>query len=379
MRVLHLGKFYPPARGGMETILELVCERTSTDVNNTVLVADHSSDPSGPGHEKRGSVEVIRLPAAVKVGAVAVLPGLPFRVRATPSDLVVIHEPNPMALLAYYLARPAGRLIVWFHSEVVRPSWRYALFYRPFLNFAFARASKIIVASPTLVASSPQLRRWQHKCVVIPYGIDMTSGDAPERVAVRADAIRREAGGQPLVLFVGRLVKYKGVDVLLEAMRGVAAKVVLVGDGPEKAALQRVAEREGVADRVKFLGEVTPDELAALYRACDLFVLPSVTRQEAFGVVLIEAMACGKPVISTDLGTGSGWVNQDGETGLVVPPRDAPALHNAIFRLLGDAELRQSMGAAARHRARTVFGADRMVASVLGLFREVVGTGRAAA
>jgi len=124
---------------------------------------------------------------------------------------------------------------------------------------------------------------------------------------------------------------------------------------------------------------VTPDELAALYRACDLFVLPSVTRQEAFGVVLIEAMACGKPVISTDLGTGSGWVNQDGETGLVVPPRDAPALHNAIVRLLGDAELRQAMGAAARHRARTVFGADRMVASVLGLFREVVGTGRAAA
>jgi len=292
---------------------------------------------------------------------------------------VVIHEPNPMALLAYYLARPAGRLIVWFHSEVVRPSWRYALFYRPFLNFAFARASKIIVASPTLVASSPQLRRWQHKCVVIPYGIDMTSGDAPERVAVRADAIRREAGGQPLVLFVGRLVKYKGVDVLLAAMRGVAARMVLVGDGPEKAALQRVAERAGVADRVKFLGEVAPDELAALYRACDLFVLPSVTRQEAFGVVLIEAMACGKPVISTDLGTGSGWVNQDGETGLVVPPRDVPALHNAIVRLLGDAELRQAMGAAARHRARVVFGADRMVASVLGLFREVVGNSRAAA
>src|SRR5689334_16283291 len=130
----------------METILELICERTAADVDNTVLVADHSykssesGGHSGLSHEKQGSVEVVRLPAAVKVGAVAVLPGLPFRMRATPSDLVVLHEPNPMALLAYYLARPAGRLIVWFHSEVVRPSWRYALFYRPFLNFALARA-----------------------------------------------------------------------------------------------------------------------------------------------------------------------------------------------------------------------------------------------
>ena len=206
---------------------------------------------------------------------------------------------------------------------MVRPSWRYALFYRPFLRFAFARASRIIVASPTLAASAPQLRGWQSKCVVIPYGLEMTAGDAPDRVIARADAIRQEAAGHPIVLFVGRLVKYKGVDVLLEAMRGVSATALLVGNGPERAALQRTAERAGVADRVKFLGAVAPDELAALYRACDLFVLPSVTRQEAFGVVQIEAMACGKPVISTDLGTGTGWVNQHGETGFVVPPHDA--------------------------------------------------------
>ena len=134
-----------------------------------------------------------------------------------------------------------------------------------------------------------------------------------------------------------------------------------------------------MASRVRFLGEVAPDELAALYRACDLFVLPSVTRQEAFGVVLIEAMACGKPVISTDLGTGSGWVNQHGETGFVVPPRDAAALHDAIMTLLADEPLQKKMGAASRHRARTIFAVDRMVASVLALFREVVVNGRAAA
>ena len=126
---------------------------------------------------------------------------------------------------------------------------------------------------------------------------------------------------------------------------------------------------------------MSPDELAALYRACDLFVLPSVTRQEAFGVVQVEAMACGKPVISTDLGTGSGWVNQHGETGFVVPPRDAVALRDALGRLLADVNLQTTMGAAARQRARTMFGADRMIASVLALYRVVGGEragGRAA-
>jgi rhamnosyl/mannosyltransferase len=134
-----------------------------------------------------------------------------------------------------------------------------------------------------------------------------------------------------------------------------------------------------VAGRVKFLGETAPDELAAFYRACDLFVLPSITRQEAFGVVQIEAMACGKPIISTDLGTGSGWVNQHDETGFVVPPGDVDALRGAILRLLADETLRRTMGAASRHRARAIFTVDRMVASVLALFREVAGDGRAAA
>jgi glycosyltransferase involved in cell wall biosynthesis len=360
----------------METILELICERTSAHVDNTVMVANATFSTST---ERHGTVDVIRLPTLAKIGAVALLPTLPFRLWKTRTDLIVIHEPNPMALLAYFLARPPGRLIVWFHSEVVRSSWQYALFYRPLLRFAFARASRIIVASPTLAASAPQLHGWQSKCVVVPYGLETAPGEPPQRVVARADAIRQEAAGQPLVLFVGRIVKYKGVDVLLEAMRGVSATAVIVGNGPERAALEGVAQRLGVAGRVKFLGEVASDELAALYRACDLFVLPSVTRQEAFGVVQIEAMACGKPIISTDLGTGTGWVNQHDETGFVVAPRDAEALRTAIVRILSDATLQKTMGAASRQRARTIFGVDRMVASVLALFQEVAGTGRAAA
>ncbi len=367
VKVLHLGKFYPPVKGGMETILELICDRTSAEVSNRVLVAN---DKFAGSEERHGSVEVVRLPVVKKVGAVAICPSLPFRLAREKADVIVIHEPNPMALVAYFLARPAGTLIVWFHSEVIRPGWQYRLFYRPFLQFAFARASRIVVASPTLAASAPQLQEWKAKCVVIPYGIDADHESGADRRQQRAEAIRQELG-KPLVLFVGRLVSYKGADVLLDAMRDLPAVAFLVGDGPERPALERQARALGIADRVRFLGEVSDDELAALYRACDVFVLPSVTRQEAFGVVQIEAMSCGKPVVSTELGTGTAWVNVDGETGLVVPARNAAALHDAIQRLIADPELRSSLGAAGRRRARSTFAVERMIQATLGLYRQV--------
>jgi len=369
VKVLHLGKFYPPVKGGMETVLELICDRTSRQVDNKVLVANTGWATK---EEHRGNVEVVRLAAIAKIGAVAVCPTLPFRLATEDADLIVIHEPNPMALLAYFLARPAGTLVVWFHSEVIRPSWRYRLFYRPFLHFALSCASRIVVASPTLAASAPELHEWRSKCVVIPYGIQMPRLPPDEAVVRRAAAIRKEHGA-PIVLFVGRLVTYKGVDVLLDAMSGVAAVTLIAGDGPRREALERHAQTLGLGDRVKFLGEVAADELAALYRACDVFVLPSITRQEAFGVVQIEAMASGKPVISTDLGTGVAWVNQHLETGLVVPPGDALALRTAISRLLGDPLLQAALGAAGAHRARSVFGIDRMVDATLGLYRDVMG------
>ncbi len=304
------------------------------------------------------------------MGAVALCPMMPVRLAREQADVIVIHEPNPMGLLSYFLARPEGKLIVWFHSEVIRPGWQYRLFYRPLLQFALARASKIVVASPALAASAPQLREWQSKCVVIPYGIPF--GPPSGAIDRRAAEIRRDAG-RPIVLFVGRLVPYKGVGVLLDAVRGIDAHVLIVGSGPERTALTEKAESLGLSHQIRFLGEVADEELRALYCACDLFVLPSITRQEAFGVVQAEAMALGKPVISTKLGTGVDWVNQHRKTGLVVAPGDVAALHDAIAELVADPAKRAAFGRAGADRARAVFNVDRMIDSTLNLYRDVVG------
>jgi glycosyltransferase involved in cell wall biosynthesis len=378
VKVLQLGKFYPPVKGGMETILALISERTAQHVQNRVMVAN--SRPSTV-EERQGSVEVLRIAALTRIGAVAVCPRMPFELAREDADLIVLHEPNPMALVAYFLARPSGRLIVWYHSDVIRPSWRYRMFYRPFLRFALSRAVRIVVSSPTLGRSAPELQDFQAKCTVIPFGVDTRSLEASDAILKRAAEIRREAN-QPIVLFVGRLVAYKGVDVLLEALAGLNACGFIVGDGPLRAALEAQARDLGISKQVEFRGSVADDELSALYRACDVFVLPSVTRQEAFGVVQLEAMAAAKPVVSTDVGTGVGWVNRHGETGYVVPPGDPVALREALRRLLANPELRKSMGDAAAKRVRSTFTLERMIDDTLALYRHVMamtGHGKTAA
>jgi glycosyltransferase involved in cell wall biosynthesis len=175
-----------------------------------------------------------------------------------------------------------------------------------------------------------------------------------------------------LLLFVGLLRYYKGLEYLLQAMTSVHATLLIVGTGPLEEELQTMAQKLGLVGRVFFTGAVGEDLLPAYYQACDLFVLPASHRSEAFGVVQVEAMACGKPVVSTELGTGTSYVNLDGETGLVVPPRDPGALVQAIRRLLGDDRLRAEMGARARERAALEFSHEIMVDRVVDLYQSLL-------
>jgi rhamnosyl/mannosyltransferase len=271
-----------------------------------------------------------------------------------------------MALLAYRIARPKARLIVWFHSEAIRPRWRYRLFYHPLLEFALRRAERIVVASPPMLDVAA-LAAHRDKCVVVPYGLDVERYAASPEVTRRAERLRREAR-LPILLFVGRFVRYKGLEVFLRALPGLEAKAVLVGEGPLRSALEALAGQLGLADRVQFVGPASERDLVAWYHACDVLVLPSVSRQEAFGMVQLEGMLCGRPVVSTDLPTGVPWVNQHGRTGFVVRPDAAGPLRDALARLIDEPALRERLGAAGRARVLGQFTAERMCAAVLALY-----------
>ena len=170
------------------------------------------------------------------------------------------------------------------------------------------------------------------------------------------------------MLFVGRLRYYKGLDVLINALPDIATRVLIVGIGPMLDEWQALAKARNVADKIMWLGEVSDDDLPVLYHQSDLFVLPATHPSEAFGLVQVEAMASGMPVVCTELGTGTSWVNVDGQTGRVVPPRDPQALADAINSLLADPERRHTLGQAARARALAEFTVEKMIERVMDVY-----------
>ena len=213
---------------------------------------------------------------------------------------------------------------------------------------------------------------------MFPHGADLSHFELTPGVRQRVEEIRLQYGA-PLILFVGLLRYYKGVSYLIEAMPHVDARLLIVGQGPQREEWQTTAQRLNLDDQVRFLGRVSDDDLLALYHACDIFVLPSIHRSESWGAVQVEAMACGKPVICTELGTGTSFVNQHEVTGLVVPPKDSAALANAINRLLNDPELRRRLGDTGRARAQQELSAEVMVDRLVQMYRAVLGTGEGAA
>lgn len=260
-------------------------------------------------------------------------------------------------------------LVVTYHSDIVRQQ-RLLQLYRPLLHATLRRAQRVIATSEPYVRSSTFLRQYSDKCRVVPLSIDAErfTAVAPEAVG----AVRQKHGladDQPLILTVGVLRYYKGLHILLDALRHVEGVLLVVGDGPERERLEQFAAN-GIAERARFAGRVGDADLPAYYAAADLFVLASHLRAEAFGIVQLEAMAAGLPVISTELGTGTSVVNQHGVTGFVVPPSDSRALARAINVLTRNDHMRQRLGQQARQRVLTHYTHDHMIDGTLAVYEE---------
>jgi glycosyltransferase involved in cell wall biosynthesis len=366
MKVLQLGKFYDPVVGGMETALKEICESLTDQIEFQVIVANTRPRTE---HEN-GKVRLTRVASMGKCLSLPVAPTFPLWAQRFDADLIHVHLANPLAELSALLASRDIPVIAHFHSDVVRPLPPVLRgLYERFLHAFYRRVSCIVVPSPNHIEISKFVPQYREKCRVVPFGIPLGRFELDENGRKRADELR---DGLPSVLFVGRLVHYKGVEFLIRAMENVKARLWIIGSGPLEDSLRNLAREKGLADRVEFLGQVSEPDLIAYYHASDVFVLPSITNQEMFGLVQLEAMACRKPVISTDLPTGVPWVNQHGKTGYTVFPGNSEELARSIQCLLASPALRQEMGKAGRLRVEQQFTSLKMAEGMLQVYEETL-------
>jgi len=371
MRILHVYKDYFPVLGGIENHIRILAEAQAARGHEvTVLVANPSRRTT---IEMLNGVRVVKAARWATLASTPISPAMFWQTAQQQVDVVHLHFPHPPGEVANWLLHPAKRTVISYHSDVVRQA-SIMRFYKPLMKRVLKRADAIIVGSPPM-RNSEYLAPHQAKVQLVPYGLPLdrflAAPSTAELARVRSQ-YTIDSSPQPTLLFVGRLRYYKGLDVLINALSNIPARVLIVGIGPMLDEWQALAKATNVADKIMWLGEVSDADLPTLYHLADLFVLPATHTSEAFALVQVEAMASSVPVVCTELGTGTSWVNVDGQTGLVVPPRDPQALANAINSLLTDRERRHALGQAARARALAEFTVEKMIDRVYEVYETLV-------
>ena len=361
MNILHIYKDYFPVLGGIENYIRVLAEdQVARGHNATALVC-----APGPGTRKEtlNGVDVIKAGRLATIASMPLSVSQPLIAAGLRPDLIHVHSPYPLGEVSAWLVSQDRPLVVTHHSDVVRQQGWLRL-YGPLLRRVLRRADRIIATSPRYIETSSWLDPVRKKCTVIPLGIDALRFTPPET----------PFDGPPTLLFVGKLRYYKGLDTLLHALAQLQdVRLEVVGDGPMRVPWETLARSLGVSDRVRFHGEVDDAALAGYYHRAHAFVLPANARSEAFGMVLLEAMASGLPCITTEVGTGTSWVVQEGVTGRVVSPGTPRLLAEAIDDLLGVPERRAHMAKTARQRVDEMFTLEIMTERVMALYRDLLG------
>jgi ABC-type polysaccharide/polyol phosphate export permease/glycosyltransferase involved in cell wall biosynthesis len=364
--VLHIFKvYYPDLFGGTLTVIRDICASLKDVFTSAVLVCSTSAERreivvDGVAVERvRSFGNVLSLPAA---------PTYPWRLwrRIGQHDLLALHAPFPLADLVFALGLGRSRpLVVHWHADIVTYAGLRWLI-QPLMRRTLRRAEAIIVSDDALIESSPLLPEFADKCRVVPFGIDVAKYDWP---TLKPDRVNDRGR---LVLACGRLVPYKGFDVLIRAAVGHEFDVWIVGEGAEHARLTQLIHELGLGGRVRLLGSVPECERVKLMCIADVFVMPSVTNAETFGLAQLEAMAAGRPIVNTALDTAVPRVARDGIEAVTVPPGDAAKLGEAIDALVRDPERRRRMGLAARKRAATRYSSVTFRQGMETVYRQAV-------
>lgn len=378
MKILQTNKAYYPKVGGIETTITTLSEGLANNFGEDVNVLTCSEIKRTRIIESViNGVKVQYVPTYDFLSSLPISPGYFKAITKYSGDILHIHEPFPLADLSMLwfpkLKENFSRIVVSWHSDIIRQKWVLS-FYKKYIFKFLEMVDKIIVSNPNMIKNSDFLPFFKDKVEVIPIGVNLNWVNSCQESNVLSEEIRKSNKG-PLVLSVGRLVYYKGLEYLIDAINLVPdVSLVIIGSGPLKNKLVDKINKLNLASRIKIIPEVDEKTLHSYYKACDLFVLPSVEKSETYGIVQIEAMACGKPVICTELGTGTTFLNQDGITGLVVPPRNTELLAEAINKLIMNDELRINLGRQGKERALKEFTDEKMVAETYKVYQGLLNS-----
>ncbi|MCX6930808.1 MAG: glycosyltransferase [Verrucomicrobia bacterium] len=361
MRVVHFGKYYPPCRGGMEYFLSALCQGLVKKGVQCGVVAAVKGGSSGLQDDY--GVLVRRMRALGTIRSQPICPEAIGVLRGVRAEIINLHHPNPLADISYLLAKPKGYLVVTYHSDILSHPWLSRL-HTPLLYHILDMADAVVASSPQYVESSPVLQRYQHKIRVIPFGFD------PPDFQIDQLSTYNERS-EPQYLFIGRLVTYKGVSVLLKSLQYVPGHLWIAGTGPLEPKLKKQVEMSNLTRRVEFLGEISEKEKFQRLADCNVVILPSINRAEAFGIVLLEAMAMGRPVVVSDLFSGVRMLVKNGVNGFRFPPGDTKALAQVLRQLAQDPGLARWMGEMGRQLVRERYSLEEMLDRYHRLYKEL--------
>jgi rhamnosyl/mannosyltransferase len=368
VRVLHIYRtYFPDTQGGLEeSIRQIALATGKLGVSSEVFTTSKQPNPETVMHD---GIAVHRARENIEIAScnISFSAFSEFRHLAAEADLLHYHFPWPFADLLHMVTRMDKPSLVSYQSDVVRQRF-LGLLYQPLMNWFLDSVDRIVCTSPNYLESSPVLTRYADKVTIIPNGIAEDTYCMPAAEEIRS--VESEYG-RDFFLFVGVLRYYKGLHVLLEAARDAPYEIVIVGSGPMKERLQAQAARLSL-NNVRFAGYVPNERKAAFFESCRGVVFPSHLRSEAFGLTLLEGAMYGRPLITTEVGTGTSYVNIDGKTGLVVKPGSAEEFRKAMDRLWADKEAADAMGRNARTRFETEFDGESLGRRYLSVYNEIL-------
>ena len=368
MKILQLGKFYP-IKGGVEKVMyDLMLGLSGKGVDCDMLCAAYRGESFTRTMNDHAKLMVVY--TLKEMAATMISPSMVVKLRqiADEYDIIHVHHPDPMAALALYASGYKGKVVLHWHSDILKQK-ALLKFYLPLQKWLLNRADVIVGTTPVYVKESPYLQEVQHKVTYLPIGVNRVESSIEE-----ATKIRNEYQGKRIVFSLGRLVPYKGFAYLIEAAKLLDDDYVVLigGTGPLKGELQARIDSLGLQDRVKLLGYVADEELPAYFGACHLFCMSSVMKTEAFGIVQIEAMSCGKPVVATRIPqSGVSWVNEHGVSGLNAEPCNAEDLAQCIRDILVDENEYARFSKGALERYESIFTQERMIKHCLDIYEEL--------